>query len=415
MVSIIASLVFGLFVFSNQVMAIDEKIDVFFFYSKSCPHCSQMNPYLIQMANENPEVNLYQLEISIWKNSALMTKVAKELNVDNGGVPFTVIGDEYFVGWSDMYLPKLNQINKTCQQNKCGSLIDLGNYEWLEEYRYQKLGTDDVVILHNKTQEYSGSDLPDIENSPNQVMKLPIYGEVQLSELSLPVITIVIAILDGFNPCAMWVLLFLISLLLHIDSVSKRWFLGMVFIGVSALVYFAFLAAWLNLFMFVGLSFWIRTGIGVLAGIMGINGIYSYIKNPQKGCSSESSQQRKMVFNGLKSLIQQKNIWLTVVGIAGLSVAVNIVELACSAGLPAIYTQILTIQEFSMIKYYAYLLFYTFIFMLDDMLIFSIAMFSMSLVGVESKYARYSSIIGSIVILILGYILIFNPEMLVLR
>ena len=88
------------------------------------------------------------------------------------------------------------------------------------------------------------------------------------------------------------------------------------------------------------------------------------------------------------------------------------VELVCSAGLPAIYTQILSLSNLPTWQYYFYLGLYILIFMLDDLFVFFTAMFTLKAVGVESKYARYSHLIGGVLMLVIGLLLLFKPEWL---
>jgi len=241
---------------------------------------------------------------------------------------------------------------------------------------------------------------------------LPVFGKVNWQTMSLPLLTLVIAAVDGFNPCAMWTLLFLISLLLGMKDKRRMWLLGISFILASGVVYYLFMAAWLNAFLIIGVTKWIRIVIGAFAVLAGGWSFYQWFSNRDGGCITEDSDKRKKIFSQLKEVVNNKKLLLAVVGVMGLAVAVNMVELACSAGLPAVYTKALTMADLPSYQYYLYLLGYIFIFMLDDMLVFTIAMLSFKAVGIESKYVNISRLIGGVVMLWIGYAMLFRPEWL---
>jgi len=236
-------------------------------------------------------------------------------------------------------------------------------------------------------------------------------ANIDLEKLSLPALTVVLGFLDGFNPCAMWVLLFLISLLLGMKDKKKMWILGLAFIISSAFVYFLFMFAWLNFFLFVGYIFWIRI---LIAGIALFGGYVSLKKflSKDSGCDVEGDEKRKSIFEKLGKITSNKSFWMALVGIITLSFAVNLVELVCSAGLPAVYSQVLALNNLSRIQYYLYLLLYILFFMLDDLLVFFIAMKTLQMTGITTKYVRWSRLIGGIMMVIIGLLLIFKPGIL---
>jgi hypothetical protein len=222
----------------------------------------------------------------------------------------------------------------------------------------------------------------------------------------------VIGALDGFNPCAMWTLVFLISLLLGLHDRKRMWILGATFIAVSAFVYFLFMAAWLQLFLFIGLIWFIRIGIGVFAVGAGFYNLRDYWVNKDGACKVESSDKKKHTFEQIKNIIHRQSIWLALGGIILLAFAVNLVELLCSAGLPAVFTQVLAMNQLVWWKYYAYMALYILFFMLDDLVVFFLAMKTLHMVGLNNKYSRYSRLIGGIIILLIGVLMIFKPEWL---
>jgi hypothetical protein len=243
-------------------------------------------------------------------------------------------------------------------------------------------------------------------------LTLPILGTIQTANLSLPALSVVFGLVDGFNPCAMWALLFLISLLLGMKDRKRMWILGTTFIVTSAFVYFLFLSAWLNFFLILGFVFWVRIVIGLIALGVGIYNLRDYHINKEGGCKVIDNEKRRKTFDKLEGIAHEKKFILALGGIILLAFAVNLIELVCSAGLPAIFTQILSISNLSSGQHYSYILIYIFFFMIDDLIVFAIAMITLHAVGVQSKYARLSRLIGGILMLIIGGLLLFKPEIL---
>ena len=367
----------------------ENKVDLYFFWANGCPHCSNEKEFLKELEQKYSTLEIHYLEVTRDRESIeLLEKVGKELDVNISGVPFTVTGEHYFVGYNEQTGVAIEEAVQCALQNGC----------------YDTVGS---LIT-------SATPFPEpqkVKTIPEKI-ELPFIGEMETKNISLPMLTIIIGALDGFNPCAMWVLIFLISLLLGMKDRKRMWILGSIFIVTSAFVYFLFMSAWLNLILFLGFIVWIRIAIGIVALVGGGYSLKEYFTNKEAVCKVTSSDKRQKTFGKLRDITQQKKMWLAIVGIILLAFAVNLVELICSAGLPAVYVQILTLTELPVWQYYAYLVLYIFVFMLDDLFIFFVAMKTLQITGVTTKYVRASRLIGGIVMLIVGILLIFKPELL---
>jgi hypothetical protein len=329
--------------------------------------------------------------------------MASQLGVDVSGVPFTIVGDKHFTGYYN------DEIT--------GSQIEQAVEDWLSI-------SANSVVLPNKPigqPEPNGFDSDNdtadsqpiviAENLENNI-EVPFIGQIDAKKFSLPLLSIVLGFIDGFNPCAMWALIFLISLLLGMKDRRRMWILGVTFIVVSAFVYFLFMAAWLNIFLFLGMVLWVRIAIGILALGGGSYNIREFFKNKSGTCKLDGQAKKKQVFDKLKNITEQKSFYLALLGIILLALAVNMVELICSAGLPAVYTQVLALNDLSTWQYYSYILLYIFFFMLDDLLVFFVAMVTMHITGLSTKYSRYSSLIGGVLMVIIGLLLLFRYDIL---
>ena len=377
-------------IFADEKEALG-KVDIYFFWADGCPHCEAEINYFGEIKKVYPNINIRAFEVTNYpENSQLVSLVSKKLNADITSIPFTVVGDQYISGWYN--------------EEITGKEIEQAIKNELENP-----SSDDIrkFIKSRVSRE-----MPLNSNFTPQKLKMPFVGEIDTKNLSLQVLTIVIAAIDGFNPCAMWVLLFLISLLIGMKNKKKMWILGSVFIISSAVVYFLFMTAWLKLFIFLGFVSWIRIAIGIIALLAGYYNLREYYKNPSGGCTVIGDTKRQGIFEKIKKIIQEKHFLLAILGIIILAFSVNLVELICSAGLPAIYTQILAANNLAPWQHYSYLMLYIFIFMLDDLFVFFAAMITLELTGISTKYVRISRLIGGIIMFIIGILMILRPDIL---
>ncbi|OGK66371.1 hypothetical protein A2262_02765, partial [Candidatus Roizmanbacteria bacterium RIFOXYA2_FULL_41_8] len=358
------SLILFWLVFRPAPVLAQAPVELKLFYSEFCPHCQKEELFLSKLVDKYPNLKITKYQIDTDKNNQkLFAITAARFGITQLGVPLTVISDQVIQGYGD--------------DSTTGVAIE-------------------QAIKNQLSKATSEKEKPEL---PSQI-SVPILGTLTISQLSLPIFTIIIAALDGFNPCAMWTLLFLISLLLGMKDRRRMWILGTAFIVTSAFVYFLFLSAWLNFFLFVGYSTWVRYLIGLVALGAGGYYLYDYVKNKDGGCRVTGNEKRQQVFNRIKEIAYRQQFWLALFGMILLAFAVNMVELVCSAGLPAVYTQVLSYAKLPSWQHYLYLVFYILVFMLDDLFVFFTAMLTLKAVGLESKYSRYSHLIGGILILL---------------
>ncbi|MFC1645418.1 hypothetical protein ACFL08_05320 [Patescibacteria group bacterium] len=359
----------------------DLEADAIVFYSEACPHCHKEMDFLDKVKKSYPDLKVDYIEVNASEeNLVLLRSYQEKLNITGNGVPLTIIGDEYLIGFQDEKTTGLEIVNK----------LKKNGYEFGDSY---------AVNLVSEKEDKS-------------VLDLPVFGSVDFRTISLPLLTVVLGGLDGFNPCAMWVLVFLISLLIGVKDRRRMWILGGVFIFSSAAVYFLFMTAWLNLFLFLGYISWVRIVIAIVALGSGAYYLRDYVKNPEGACNISGGEKKKKVFEKLREIVLKESFWIAFFGIIVLAAAVNMVELVCSAGLPAVFTNVLTLSGLSLWQYYAYILLYIFVFMLDDLIVFIIAMVTLKAIGASGKYSRISRLVGGILMLILGILLAFKPEWL---
>lgn len=367
----------ALFLFAglNQAQAVEKAApnEIIFFYSDTCPHCAKEKVFLTDLEKKYPELKIIRYEvIHDQNNQKLLGELYKKYNVpsrEQGLVPVTFTSKKYFVGFNEQVAEDIENCFETCVSQS----------------------TD----------------------SGGQKIKVPILGEVDPSKISLFLLAAVLGTLDGFNPCAMWVLVILISLLLATKSRKQILLVGGTFIFAEGFLYLLFMSAWLNVFLAIGYVSLTKILIGIFGIAFGIWRIREFMTWQPGVCKvTEGTGTKDKIFDKIKNVVKPATIPATVLGVVLLAFGVNLVEFFCSAGFPVIFTRVLALQDLGTLQYYFYLILYNLFYMLDDFIVFGFAFFTLNRFGFSDKYNRYSTLFAGLLILLLGIILIFKPELL---
>ncbi len=402
----IKKIIFLLLIFTislSTVKADDDKnlVNIYFFHSNTCNHCNRELKLLNKLEKEYDNIAIYKYEISNNDNMLLLNKVSELMGDRVTGVPYTIIGSTSYFGYGDdskeKFKATIDYYSEYGYKDKVGESI--GNIE-LPTYEVK----DDVIDVSDY-----------IKDKTSYKISLPLIGKVELKNLTLPLITLIIGLVDGFNPCAMWILLFLISMLINMKDKKRMIILGVTFLLASSLVYAIFMFTWLNLANLVMSIFWIRLIIALIALIGGIINITSYFQKKDDGCEVVDEKKRNKIFSRIKRFTRENKLSIAILGIIFLAVSVNIIELACSAGLPLMFTEILSLNDLTKFEEIFYILLYMFFFMLDDLIVFIVAVVTSSLTGFSSKYGKISKLIGGIILFLIGILLIFKPAWLMFK
>jgi glutaredoxin len=367
--------------FMNQLPS--DKIgseDLLFFYHPSCPHCADQKPFLDELEVKY-DVIFTRLDVSSSANKVIFEDYVAKYNL-SAGVPLTIIGETYVVGFD------------TAQTT--GVVLESLLVSYISDE--EPLHVDSADQLNSTTDvgfvlEKSGSWLGDLRN------------------YSLPTLAIILGLLDGFNPCAMWVLIVLISLVAQLQDKRRIWFIVGSFLLASGVLYFLFMTAWLNVFLFIGAVRPLMILVGIVAIGSGILSLRAFFTKADMNCTVGDADEKRKTVSKMRAIVSAPMSIMTIFSVIVLAFVVNSIEFACSSAIPAVFTQMLVLSEVTGLTYYWYILVYVFFFMLDDLIIFSIAIFALSHVSQE-KYLRYSTLIGGVLLLILGLLLAFFPTVL---
>ena len=347
----------------------DGKVNIYFFHKTSFPHCKKEGKLLDSLEQKYENINIYRFEVSgDSQNAKYLDEVKKLFDETSGGVPYTVIGTETFLGYNSYVGEKLE---KTIQ-----------NYLDIKKETEQEKAT----------------------------FNLPIVGKTDAKEVSIPFVAILLGVIDGFNPCAMWVLLFLINMFIDMKDKKKMFILGYTFLFTSALVYFLSMLG-ISVVLNVTAVKQIQILIALVALVAGVLNIRTYIKTRNDtGCHVVDDKKRKKMVKRVIKITKQESLFLALIGVIALAASVNLVELACSLGFPAIFSEILALNNVTGPLRILYLIIYVFFYMIDDLIVFTIAVSTFTIAAKSTKYTKYVNLIAGIIMILIGTLLIFKPE-----
>jgi hypothetical protein len=274
----------------------------------------------------------------------------------------------------------------------------------------------DRVLIGFDDAEHRGHELRALLDAsvtaPAAAVDSPVFGGLSVTRLGLPVFTLALGLLDGFNPCAMWVLLFLLSLLVRLRDRRRMALIAGTFVLTSGAIYFAFMAAWLNVFLAVGFSEHVRVGLALLALAIGVFNVKDYAIPGYGPSLAIPASARPGLVARMARLRDTQTLPALLLGVAALAIVVNLVELLCTAGLPAVYTAVLAQQGLSPAAHYAYLGLYILGYIADDSLMVAVAVMALGSGKLGERGGRVLKLLSGAVMLGLGAVLLFKPEWL---
>lgn len=249
-----------------------------------------------------------------------------------------------------------------------------------------------------------------------QTVDSALFGTLSAQRLGLPLFTLALGLLDGFNPCAMWVLLFLLAMLVRQHDRRRMALIAGTFVFVSGAVYYAFMAAWLNVFLAVGLSQPVRLGLAGVALLVGAFNVKDFFALGRGFSFSIPAAAKPALVARMRRVTQAQPragaLVAPLLGVAALAVVVNLVELLCTAGLPAVYTAVLAQQGLGTAAHLAYLGLYILGYIADDTLMVTLAVLALGSGKLTETAGRGLKLLSGLVMLALGVVLLFRPQWL---
>ena len=379
---------------------VSKNIVLYLFWGKGCPHCAEEKIFLQNMKTTYPGLVIKDFEV--WynkKNASILSRMVTAYGIKTSGVPVTFIDRAAFIGFSHQTREEIQGSLRKC------SLIDCVDPSLIAS------GKIPAHVLKNSPATGGKTDELACKQNTNAVY-IPWLGNLDASEMSLPVITLIIAGLDSFNPCAFFVLFSLLGLLIHAQSRTKMFIIGSIFVFFSGLIYFLFMAAWLNLFLFMGqveIITLIAGSIAIFFALINIKDFFMF----KKGLSlSIPDGAKPKLFDRMRKLLKSSSFVSILIGTAVLAVAANSYELLCTAGFPMVFARILTLNKLTSLSYYLYLVLYNLIYIVPLAVIVVIFTITLGKRQLTEWQGRILKLVSGTMMLALGGALILDPAIL---
>ena len=382
-----------------------EPAEVSVFMLETCAHCHDEIEFLeaTYANNENVVLNYYNLKEG--ENQLIFSALTSKYGLMQA-TPVTLVRDTLIQGFANTdttgkairYIIEYSDTkNITLEEAIKGAAKNI---------TYAELGP--LITAFDAQQEEQEV----IEHKPF-IITIPLTNKtVDVGSLSLVSLSLVLGLVDGFNPCAMWVLVMFLIILSQLGDKKKMIQYASIFLLAEGIMYFVILTAWYSVFDFISLNQIITPLIGLLAVGSGIFFLYRY-KNFKPVCSVANEEQHQKIETKVQSLAKKPLTIGVFFGILGLAFSVNVFEFACSIGIPQAFTKILELNVLDLFTRLWYMFLYIIMYVFDDIIVLGLALYSFDKIANTAKYSKYSALIGGILMILIGIIMLINPGLLV--
>jgi thiol-disulfide isomerase/thioredoxin len=359
------------------------KIVIDFFWGEGCPHCAKAKPFLEELAKSNPDlvINSYEIYNSD-ENLEYFKKFASGFGFEARSVPTIFIGKLYWEGFTDEIQQQITNTIELCELGTCPE-------------------TKDQLSTLTST-------------SPlEKEITIPLIGKIDLSTQSLFISTLLIAFVDGVNPCSIWVLSMLLAITLHTGSRKKVLLIGFIFLTVTAGVYALFIAGLFTVLKVVSFVGWIQVVVALVALFFALVNIKDYFWYKEGVSFTIDDKHKPGIYQRMRKLMDAgDSFWGLVGGTIVLAAGVSLVEFSCTAGFPVLWTNLVSAQHVSTVTFIALLLVYMFIYQIDELGLFMVAVFTLKANKMEEKHGRILKLIGGVLMLALAIVMLVKPSLM---
>ncbi len=377
-------------------------LNVYVFVGEGCPFCAKTLVFLHEIAEKEPRVVVHEFEV--YNNPTdrdFFIAFAEKHGFEPQYVPTTFLGEKYWVGFTETIQEEMEREILNCLEQSC---VDLGR-EILPNSTFPEI--EDSADTQEPNQENNS------QNDKQFSIVLPFIGAINLADKSIFLSTVLIAIVDGFNPCSIWVLSMLLAITLNTRSRKKVFLIGFVFITVTALVYALFIGGLFTVFTFIGYVGWIQAIVALVAIAFATINIKDYFWYKEGVSLTISDKKKPGIYKGIRRIMSaEENPWALISATVVLAVGVSLVEFTCTAGFPMIWTNLLAAQEITGLAFLGLLLVYMIIYQLDELGIFLVAVLTLRKNKMEEKYGRVLKLLGGMLMLALGLVMLINPTLM---
>lgn len=388
-----------------------KKVKIEYFGRKDCKNCANLEKFLKELSTKRNDFEYVEHKIDESKEEKVFfDETTSKLKLVKG-TPIIYIDGHIIQGFNTADTTGKEIENLINSGKTKGKILTLKEY--VESGQTGNVSSNGAVCTGDTVCEVPGL----TKGAENQVLvNIPIINKtVDLTNYSMLTMSIILGTIDGFNPCAMWVLVLFLTALIAVGNKVKMFRVAGLFILAEAVMYFFILNAWIYAWDFVGLDKWVTPLVGIVGIIGGIFFIRNYLKKGDTlECEVTDFEQRAKISKKIKDIANKPFTLLTALAIIGLALSVNVIEFACSVGIPQTYTKILQINEVPFWTRQFYTFIYIIGYMIDDIIVFGFALMSVNKLQLTTKYSKWVNLFGGILMIILGLIMLIKPSLLIM-
>ncbi len=377
-----------------------QPVAIYFFWGDGCPHCAKAKPFLATLAQQYPtvEVRAYEVWYSV-ENQQLFAQMAAAYGFEPSGVPTIFIGERYWAGYAEPLAAEIEAAVATCVEQRCRD-AGVGIIP----------GITPLVVTPLPTAVVATAITEPVPQTKSDLLTIPWIGPVDLAAQSLVVSTALIALVDGFNPCSLWVLSVLLALTLNTGSRRKLFWVGLTFVTVTALIYMAFITGLFTMFRVLPFVGWVRGIVALAALAFAVVNIKDYFWYKSGISFTIAEEQKPGIYRGIRGVLTAgESTWRIMAATVVLAAGVSLVEFSCTAGFPVLWTNLLVAQQATALSFGLLLLLYMLIYQIDELGLFLVAVFTLKASRLGESEGRILKLIGGLLMLTLALVMLVNP------
>ncbi|MBQ6342777.1 MAG: hypothetical protein IJI41_06620 [Anaerolineaceae bacterium] len=374
-----------------------EVVNVYFFRGEGCSHCAEEEPFLQHLINDVYGPRLVVHDYEVWyneENAAYAEQFAKSYNAEMTGVPLTFIGTHFFTGFNASY------------EELFTAAID-------EELAAGPINPKDIAdgtLTIEKVNEAREVKKNEVSNT---VINVPFFGQVDLKNKGLFLTTTIIGLVDGVNPCSLWVLTMLLAMVIHTDSRKKTLIIGFVYLFVTAAIYALFILGVFSLLSYVRYMKWIQIAVACVTLVLGLINLKDYFFFKQGVSLTIDDDKKPSLYKKMRNVIKNSNnVWAMIGATVVLAAGVSLVEFSCTAAFPVIWSNILSSHGVTGVEFASHLLWYMLLYQLDELIIFLVVVITMKSKKMEEKHGQILKLFSGCLMVILSLVMIFKPVLM---
>jgi thiol-disulfide isomerase/thioredoxin len=402
LLTVLLATIFSAFIFNPATAAPSRgkeeiKTTIYFFWGEGCPYCEQQKKFFIHLKKKHPEVKIKSYEVT--KNAAnrpIFHLLARSYDMTARSVPMTFIDNFKPVRGFNMELARhIEDMVEYCRNDYC---VDPGVKAGLIS------APEDAPPISEELRQWPHA-------NEGEIINLPLLGRVNLAEMPLFLMTGIVAFVDGFNPCSLWLITLLLGIVIPSGSRRKALVVSLTFLLVTAGAYGMFILGLLHAFYYIGFMFWIRLMVAVVAFIFAVVNIKDYFWF-KKGISFTIPEEyQPKIFKKFHSLATSKESHPHLIAsVAAMALGAVLIELPCTAGLPIIWSGIISQYSISLPLFILLFLLYLFVYLLLELIIIFLAIITLKSTRLQKIHGRILKLIGGLIMLALAGVMLLAPD-----